>query len=1000
MRTKTLLTAVLCIATLGNLGTARAQGISAGQLADHGLASGSPREILPSSGALLHLQIHDLLSVVEGVEEILVAGIPEKALPPDMQQLMQTEHPLLTLLGMQTLQQPITPEVVAQVTGLDVRRTIGLTLYFGDPRRMFVLSLPTQAREPLAGLLNGLLKPSQVEEVRFGEKKALRVVSQSMAFLPELYLVSSDDMLYLCGDRSLAQALHHTPASQRFDQDPFLSRVLPGTEDKQLRLVLNPSLMKPFAMQLQGLGTFAKMMIPPQRAKLLAQVPTEAREQIEMQLRSQLHVRDLEEFADYAECVLIATLEGVLDFVTSRMVAFEGLTIDAALGGGEIEFTLRAHSQRFQPEAYTSALPMGEVKETLAWLGPKFQSFTATGKKPTRKENQAFSAWLERVRVQCDARGLKSSFLVRLSKLLEEQSPIPTVESQVPWTLTTRAPLNPAPSLKDAASLQDYFATLEGPVYRPITIVPDQGRAFLETCFRGEVEALNHNRELGLAFAETFQKQRPWVRQVSRFHSTALNQGITRYVRESAWITQGGIFGYDQHELVNRKVVHARRVDDYLIYHRGAKPSLWLATAQANRSATIALGTARLLESVPEGANYVSVCRLLVSLPGCVDWLAELEERVHTDGQAYLRQAQALVDASDDPAAAKNALLGLPMPVLMASVNVDPETKRVYALLPAGPAAFVFPRPRVIPLVQELLKDYAAQADDVGGSAVYTKVGSETWEYSVRQSTAALTTLTKTVGNALFENYMGSPDWQQRLQQKVGAARDWDDTVFNEVVIRNPRWASMPQPKPKTPAKPSQPIPSRAPGTDVRLLDLSDHYNAALTETWHRGGMSNNTLKDLPRGVHAFDEISFDVRGIVQLSGRGALQELDVEFPKKVTGIAAGLQADTLHFLHGCGWAAPNGTAIGKYVIHYANGQMRTIPIIYGTHLQDWWADSAGTTLDVAWSGPNHSASDGSNISIYQMAWPNPLPSLEIASIDYQSEVEEPAPFLIAITAE
>lgn len=320
--------------------------------------------------------------------------------------------------------------------------------------------------------------------VRFGEKKALRLVSQSMPFLPELYLVSSDDMLYLCGDRSLAQALHHTPASQRFSQDPFLSRVLPETEDKQLRLVLNPSMMRPFAMQLQGIGTLAKMMIPQQRANLLAKLSAEAKEQIEMQVRSQLHVRDLEEFADYAECVLIATLEGVLDFITSRMVAFEGLTIDAALRSGEIEFTLRAHSQRFGPEAYTSALPMREVKEALAWLGPKYQSFTVSGKKPTRKENRVFSAWLERVRAQCDARGLKSSFLVHVSKLLEDQAPIPTVESQVPWTFTTHAPLSPAGSLREAASLQDYFATLETPLHRPVTLVPDQGRAFLETCFR------------------------------------------------------------------------------------------------------------------------------------------------------------------------------------------------------------------------------------------------------------------------------------------------------------------------------------------------------------------------------------------------------------------------------------------------------------------------------------------------------------------------------------
>jgi len=291
MKTRLFLTTLVCLVTLGHSGIVEAQGLSVQQLGDHGLSAGPARDVLPGPGALIHLQFHDLLSVLEGVEEILVAGIPEKAAPPDVQELLQTEHPLLTLLGMQTLQQPLTPEMLEQSTGINTRGTIGLTLYLGDPRRMFILSLPTRPREPLVPLLNAALQPTDIMEVSVSGQKAIRVVSQRIKFLPELYLVSSRDTLYLCGDRSLVQALHRTPKAQRFGQDPFMSRALPAMETKQVRMVLNPAMAKPLALQLQGISMMAKAMIPIQRAALLKRIPQEAKEQIEMQVRMQLCAR-------------------------------------------------------------------------------------------------------------------------------------------------------------------------------------------------------------------------------------------------------------------------------------------------------------------------------------------------------------------------------------------------------------------------------------------------------------------------------------------------------------------------------------------------------------------------------------------------------------------------------------------------------------------------------------------------------------------------------------
>lgn len=1002
MKAKLFLIILVCMLTLAHSVTLKAKDLNAQHFSDKGLPAGPARDVLPGPGALIHLQFHDLLSILEGIEEILVAGIPEKAAPPDVQQLLQTEHPLLTLLGMKILQQPLTPEVLEQTTGINARGTIGLTLYLGDPRRMFILSLPTRSREPLVPLLNAALQPSDIEEVSVGDQKAIRVVSQRIKFLPEIYLVSSSDTLYLCGDRSLVQALHITPTAQRFGQDPFMSRALPATETKQVRMVLNPAMAKPLVLQLQGISMIAKMMIPQQRAALLERIPQEAKEQIEMQMRMQLGVRDLDQLVDYAECMLIATMEQLIDFISGRMLAFEGFTIATNLQDGFVEFNASLHSSRFKAETCTKSVPMDEVKQALAWLGSDYQSFTVSGKKLQPKASPILSAWAKRVQKQCEMKKVTWPGLVRFVKMLDELRPVPKVESQTPWIISTRAPLHPAPSLEDAASLEDYFVSLELPVYRSVKITPDQGRDFLETCFREETEVLNNNRELNQDFASTFQKQKPWFLHENRFQLSPLNGGVTRYTRESVWTSHSGIFGYDQHALVNRKVVYARRVGNYLVYHRGAQASSWLAGLESGQSGRIAPGVVDLLDRVPEGANYVSIQRVLQHLPRWIGWIGELESYLHTDVYKYLEKAQAAVNSSDLETA-KYTIQGMKMPIIIGSVNIHPETKQVYALLPTGNMPLMLPRPKVIPLVEKLFEDYAAQADSVGGSMIYTKVSDESCQFAMLQSTEALTTLTRTVGNALFENYLATQERQSQLQRQIMTQRDGDATAFDEVIVRNPQWAFIPQPKPKVPAKPSKKIPARTTETDKRMVDLSKYYNAALNETWHKGGMSNNTLKDLPKDIQTLDGTSFDIRGIVQLSGQQAERELSVQFPEKVANIAVQQKGQKVHFLHACGWQSPEGTAIGAFVIHYRDGKIRSVPIVYGVDVQDWWLSEEFTSdskPNIVWRGKNHSTPDGPLIGVCKTTWENPLPGIEIDRIDYQSAMMNSAPFLIAITIE
>src|ERR1039458_8961987 len=86
------------------------------------------------------------------------------------------------------------------------------------------------------------------------------------------------------------------------------------------------------------------------------------------------------------------------------------------------------------------------------------------------------------------------------------------------------------------------------------------------------------------------------------------------------------------------------------------------------------------------------------------------------------------------------------------------------------------------------------------------------------------------------------------------------------------------------------PLPLRDPKARPELIDLSAHYNAALTDSWHpasnMAGETGNDLAELPRGVQKLDGIEFDLRGLIQVSGSGR-QNSRGPFPEAGSSIGA-----------------------------------------------------------------------------------------------------------------
>jgi hypothetical protein len=125
-------------------------------------------------------------------------------------------------------------------------------------------------------------------------------------------------------------------------------------------------------------------------------------------------------------------------------------------------------------------------------------------------------------------------------------------------------------------------------------------------------------------------------------------------------------------------------------------------------------------------------------------------------------------------------------------------------------------------------------------------------------------------------------------------------------------------------------------------------------------------------------------------------------YPFSVKNIKVDQKAERLHFLHSTGWSAPDGTPVCTYVMRMANGKSYEFTVRYGEHVSDWVSNGDPTSMDskVAWAGKSPANDSQTVLRVYKTQWKNPEPDQPIVSIDFLSANLDPAPFLIAITAE
>lgn len=193
-------------------------------------------------------------------------------------------------------------------------------------------------------------------------------------------------------------------------------------------------------------------------------------------------------------------------------------------------------------------------------------------------------------------------------------------------------------------------------------------------------------------------------------------------------------------------------------------------------------------------------------------------------------------------------------------------------------------------------------------------------------------------------------------------------------------------------------------------LDLSAQANDPLDKPFHLEESEGNHLKELMNSDQELDKVKYHLgEKMLQLGSTLCLNR-----PKKIEGIPVDKSIAKLHILHATGFGTgqlnsanfvEDGTKIGHYTIHYADGASEELPIVYGEDVRDWWDvdDNKETKRGkVVWRGKNAlSEQFGVEIRLYASTWENPHPDKPVKSIDFIADGETAAaPFCLAITAE
>ena len=749
----------------------------------NGVPDGAPESAL-LSGAVAHLRLNDTASMLKSLDAVLLSMIPEKALPPQFQSLMQAPEPGLAIVSAMTLGAPLTTAQLPQAFGVAVDRPISVTYYAPD---LFIVSVPLADGARFAGFLNRMVRTRDFQKVPMGNRTGYRLDCANPSLPRRLFVVNSSDRAYICASEGMARGLLLAPAEARMNRSGFVNVALAQNESADITLLADPSAFKASLPAVKAqFSALPEGLIQNTRAKILGNLPSKMRRDLEMRLRWQLGIADLEQALDYVEVFATSGYELLASRLIHHAEQFDGLVLAVDLGRTYHRMSFSAHSGAIRGDAQ-NAIPIDAVRKAVDRIPGDRNIVNISGRKSRSEGPSLQMQWMQRLEAKFREKELPMVWMNAVMKWMKSRRDHAALESKVDWKIRTPVSVPISAAAKDAEGAVEYVVNLISGAVKTssATMMPAQAEGFLEKHFKELAGDRTHNENVYRRFLDETDNQLPFYRRLARSQPGAADGPVKRLVFEDVFVTSSGLFGYSEHELINRKILSHRQQGDYLYFQEGAADPAWLKNLDAIPAAPAYLD--KLLDRAPKGARTLNVSRALNRLTDAVDALTQIEKLMHREVDAFFEQANAVKKRHpNDGRAIMSGLRQLEIPITLMGLSYDRDRDEFYGTLVGG---LPYPRPLIMPAVAGLLEDFAAGIDSVGGGVAYTKEVEGRFESGVVFSAEGLGLLIRSAGNNLFTDYLSNPAAMRGVQESFVSplGRDWAKAK-EQLVYYNTVW--------------------------------------------------------------------------------------------------------------------------------------------------------------------------------------------------------------------
>ena len=751
-------------------------------LAPTGLRADLPLEKMLPRGAALYVRANNTARMIANLDRLFKQFIPEKALPDDLKPLLSSPQPVLGLLGKQSMGHPLTIEQLSGLAGVDLNREASLAMYANFMGRDFIVAIPVSNFTALTSLMHGILKPKVFKKETFDGGDYFRLRSSLPEFHGEdMYVFCSEKTAYFCSSPDAAEILTDGASEGDIGQDLGVARSIAKFQDRDLVVTVTRDLIEkqilPFLtdmlnpdMVLSGLNDML--------GEAIASMPPAERAYKELMLDLYYDIKGFDQLAAYADAASSVIYRHLFEYVKKSLSKADGLAL--ALNFDEklqrLAFTVFARD--LDPAGFAKPIPLAEVKEVLKVLPGEKTYLSVLGRAPENQQPGLGGRILDDLNAEFTKRGLPVAILAKL-KAAYSQKDAPNLESMLDWTLTglIEKPGQPKPVAPQTIRewLKALFQSSAFSNYATVAVLPNARENLLEDHYGAEAKAMTT--------PAATDPTRPIILETEgRFSKQNLDNGLNKLVFEKIFKLNQGMFGYQQHELISRKILYSKKLDKVTLAFDGLDQSqVQMLLGAAPSPAPNAI--LRLLDQLPPEVNSIHLARSLHGISSVLAFFSNFEDVAHQDLTDYLAKAKQIVD-SQPPEAWPVKLAALEMPIPVASLHVD-KARNPYCLLPGG---LVFPRAKIMPEVLTLFKDYLTVASDLGGGAVYTWVKDNEINVSMVQGTESLAFMIRTVLNNFFDRYINDPAGQGKLMTLAGKSAKGPDELKSEEVLANPLW--------------------------------------------------------------------------------------------------------------------------------------------------------------------------------------------------------------------